>query len=335
VDLGAVKAAPAPRLAACAVGAAANAQGLLDDAELLSSAARHARAYSLAALAVEEAGKAAALFVLALMPRQLRARAPLGRMLQWHQLKLVGGMLIAAVPFGPRTIAAQLLAMPQARVVEILDGAQALAQDLDCFKQRGLYADIDSGGRVRLPSEVADTDVPVQLCRARRAVSSASVLLDPDVQARLAHPPAEVVELCRALVSAFAEAGYSRTPEAAANVMLDAVSRLQEQTASLRRRRDRPAPAVPVLGERDVRNDALLLGAGADRPARPRGQAEHPAQPRGRRSGAVRALDLHPLRTPPVLDQRLVVCEPHGEAVDRRGARHVRQARGHSRRKWR
>src|SRR5215468_12229239 len=121
-------------------------------------------------------------------------------------------MLIAVVRFGPRTIAAQLLAMPPAQLAEILNNAQALAQDLDFLKQRGLYADIDRGARVRLPSEVAATDVPAQLDRARRAASSASVLLDPCVQARLVHPPAEAVGLGRALVSAFAGAGYSRTP---------------------------------------------------------------------------------------------------------------------------
>jgi AbiV family abortive infection protein len=235
VDLGAVKGAAAPVLAECAIGAAANAQGLLDDAELLSAAGRYARAYALAALAVEEAGKAAALFTLALMPRQLRARAPLGRLLEWHQLKLVGGMLIAAVPFGPRTIAARLLAMPQARVAEILDDAQALAQDLDYLKQRGLYADIDRSGQVQLPAQVVDADVPAQLDRARRAVSSASGLLDPDVQARLVHPSEELLEFGCALVSAFAEAGDSRTPEAAAHVLLDAVSKLHEQATSASR----------------------------------------------------------------------------------------------------
>ena len=131
--------------------------------------------------------------------------------LQWHQLKLVGGMLIAAVPFGSQTVAAQLVAMPLAQVAEILDNAQVLAQDLDILKQPGLYADIDRGG-VRLPSQVAGADVHAQLSRARRAASSASALLDPSVQARLADPPAEVVELCHALVSAFADAGYSRSP---------------------------------------------------------------------------------------------------------------------------
>jgi hypothetical protein len=34
--------------------------------------------------------------------------------LEWHQVKLVGGMLIAALPFGPRSTAAQLTAMPPA-----------------------------------------------------------------------------------------------------------------------------------------------------------------------------------------------------------------------------
>jgi AbiV family abortive infection protein len=232
VDLGAVKAAATPELANCAVGAAANAQALLDDAELLNAGARHARAYALAALAVEEAGKAAALFTLAVMPRPLRAQAPLRRLLEWHQLKLVGGMLIATVPFGTRTIAAQFLAMPPAQVAGILDNAQALAQDVDRLKQLGLYADIDGDGRVRLPSEVTETDVAAQLRRARPAVSSASVLLDPGVRARITHPPAEVAEFCRALISAFAESGYGRTPEAAASVMLNAVRKLQEQMAT-------------------------------------------------------------------------------------------------------
>src|SRR5262249_52744837 len=94
----------------------------------------------------------------------------------WHQLKLVGGMLLPAVPFGPRSIAAQLQAMPSTQVAQILDNAQALAQDVDQLKQRGLYADIDAAG------------------------------------CRLTEPPSEVLELGRAIVSAFDEAGYGRTP---------------------------------------------------------------------------------------------------------------------------
>ena len=77
-----------------------NARCLVEDAELLSGAGRQARAYSLAGLAVEEVGKAGSLAALAVMPENVRARAPVGRMLEWHQMKLVAGHLIAAVSFG-------------------------------------------------------------------------------------------------------------------------------------------------------------------------------------------------------------------------------------------
>jgi hypothetical protein len=89
VDLAAVKDAPPWELARGCVAAARNARGLVEDAELLSGADRLARAYSLAGLAVEEVGKAGALAILAAMPKNLRARAPVGRMLDWHQLKLL------------------------------------------------------------------------------------------------------------------------------------------------------------------------------------------------------------------------------------------------------
>jgi AbiV family abortive infection protein len=230
VDLEAVKAASTLELVRCAVGAAVNAQGLLDDAELLSAAGRRARGYALAALAVEEAGKAAGLSTLAVMPVSLRAQAPVGRMLEWHQLKLVGGMLITAVPVG--TVAVRLAAMPPSQVAGILKDAQVLAQDVDQLKQRGLYADIDRSGQARLPSEVTEADVTAQLGRARLAVSSASVLLVPGTAARIANPPAEAIELCRALVSAFAEAGSGRTPEAAADVVLNTARKLREQSAA-------------------------------------------------------------------------------------------------------
>lgn len=228
-----MKAAATPDLVRCAVGAAANAQGLLDDSELLSAAARHARGYALAALAVEEAAKAVSLAALAMMPVSLRAQAPAGRLLEWHQLKLVGGMLIAAVPPGTRsrTMAAQFAAMAPERVAEVVDNAEALAQDQGRLKQRGLYADMDRSGRVRLPSEITGADVAAQLRRARRAVSAASVLLDPRTPAFLANPPADAIELWRALVSAIAEAGYGRTPHAAAGVWVEAVRKLRERLA--------------------------------------------------------------------------------------------------------
>lgn len=175
-------------------------------------------------------------------------------MLEWHQLKLVGGLLITAVPFGSPTMAAQFAVMPPNQVAGILEDAQVLARDVDRLKQRGLYADIDRSGRVRLPSEVTEAEVATQLGRARLAVSSASVLLVPGTAAVIANPPADAIEFCRALVTAFAEAGPGRTPEAAADVMLNAVSKLQQKTTASdarkssgrERRRNDNHPAGPT-----------------------------------------------------------------------------------------
>jgi AbiV family abortive infection protein len=224
-----VKAAATPDLVRCAVAAAVNARDLVGDAEWLSAAERNARAYALAALAVEESGKAVSLAALAVMPEQLRARAPLGRMLEWHQLKLVGGIMIGTMPFGGRALPAQLAAMAPGQVAAMLEDAQLLAQDVDRLKQRGLYADIDQEGHIRLPSEVSEADVRTQLDQARRAVSAASLLLDPGIPDELANPPSESVELAQALVGAFAEAGHSRTPQAAADVVLNAIRKFQKQ----------------------------------------------------------------------------------------------------------
>ena len=123
-----MKEAPASALARGAVAAARNACGLVEDAELLSGAGRLARAYSLAGLAVEEVGKSDSLAALAAMPEDLRARAPVGRMLEWHQMKLVTGQLIAAVPLGVPGVATRFATMPLREVAEILDKAQAFAE---------------------------------------------------------------------------------------------------------------------------------------------------------------------------------------------------------------
>ena len=153
MDLKAVKAASRPALLACVAAAAENAQDLLDDAERLAGAGQRARACSLSALAVEEFGKATGLLTLAQMPRNVRAQAPVGRMLEWHQLKLVGGMLMAVLGFGPPGAAARLAAMPITQLEQILDTTGAFADDADILKRRGLYVDMDRHGRIRRPSE--------------------------------------------------------------------------------------------------------------------------------------------------------------------------------------
>ncbi len=222
-----MKDAPLCVLARGAVAAARNARGLVQDAELLSGAGRRARAYSLAGLAVEEVGKAGSLATLAAMPENLRARAPVGRMLEWHQMKLVAGQVIAAVPFGVPGVATRFVTMPLSEVAEILDSAQAFTQDVDRLKQRGLYVDVDRSGQVREPSEVTAAEVRIQLDRARRAAWAATALLDPGAPLLLANPGAADVEFSRAVVSAFGATGHARSPEAAADVLRNTASELR------------------------------------------------------------------------------------------------------------
>ena len=232
MDLRAVKAARRTELSACAVAAARNANGLLHDAEVLARSGCAARAYSLAALAVEECGKAACLCALAVMPKTLRTRAPVGRLLEWHQLKQVGGLLIAVVTLDAPGFAPKLAAMPAARARQILCSLNVPADEADRLKRRGLYVDMDRAGRIREPSEITDAEVTSQLARARQATHSAGWLLGPQAQARLAHPPAEAVEFARALVTALTQAGRARTPEVAVDVVLDAVSKFRDGMAA-------------------------------------------------------------------------------------------------------
>jgi hypothetical protein len=93
---------------------------------------------------------------------------------------------------------------------------------------------MDRSGRVREPSEITESELASQLGRARQAAASGtSVLLGPDVHAFLANPPAEGVEFVQELVSALAEAGYARTPKAAAEVILKAVASFRERKGAI------------------------------------------------------------------------------------------------------
>jgi len=210
------------------MAAARNTQGLLHDAETLAGSGRAARAYSVAAMAVEECGKAGCLIALSVLPRSVRMQAPVGRMLEWHQLKQVGGLLIAALTFEEPGLASRLAAMPAAHVIQILSVLSAESEESDRLKRRGLYVDMDRTGRIREPSEITDAEVIAELARARQATSSAAWLLTPQARTRLAEPSAEAIELACALSSALTRAGHARTPEAAAEVVRRTVCKLRD-----------------------------------------------------------------------------------------------------------
>ena len=234
MDLSSVRAAPTPVLIRGTIAASRNAQDLRNDAQVLAEAGCAARAYSLAALAVEEAGKAASLVLLTVMPKAVRARAPVGRMLEWHQLKQVQGLLIARQPYRLTEVASWLGAMPAGELAQFLATLVAPADEADCLKRRGLYVDVGRGGRIREPAEITETEVINQLAQAAQATSAAGQLLEPETQALLVDPVAEMVELSRAAVSALAEASHARTPEAAADVVLKMVSNLRAQMGATR-----------------------------------------------------------------------------------------------------
>jgi len=233
VDLGSVKTAPTPVLISGARAAATNAQRLLFDARVLAEAGCVPRAYSLAALAVEEAGKAGSLVLLTVMPEAVRSRAPVGRMLEWHQLKQVQGLIIARVPHRVPEVPSWFAAMPADELALFLSALDVLADDVDRLKRRGLYVDVGRGGRIREPLELTEGQVLAQLGQAERAASAVGQLLQPELQAWLADPPAEAVEFSRAVVRALTDARHAaRTPDAAVKVVLNAVSMLRNRMAA-------------------------------------------------------------------------------------------------------
>lgn len=232
MDLQAVKEASRPELVACANAAAYNGRDLLADAELLSDADRHPRAYSLAVLAVEEYGKAVSLLTLAVMPENLRAQAPTRRMLECHPMKQIGGLLLALLPHSELGPVASLAAMPLTELTRVLETTDAFVQDADRLKLRGLYVDMQRNARIRRPSEITKAEVSDEIGRVRQVASASNLLCDSGVIARLADPPAEAIELAGALVRALANAEDSCSPDTAAAVTLKAVRELQENMAT-------------------------------------------------------------------------------------------------------
>jgi HEPN superfamily AbiV-like protein len=142
-------------------------------------------------------------------------------MLEWHQLKLVGGLLTAVVPLSGLT--SRLARMPTAELAQNLSILDEPADEADLLKRRGFYVDVDRSGRIREPSEITEQEVESELGRARKATASVFVLLGTDAQARLANPPAESVEFAEELVAALTGVNARRTPQAAAEVIRQAV----------------------------------------------------------------------------------------------------------------
>jgi hypothetical protein len=130
-------------------------------------------------------------------------------------------------------VSSWLAVMPADELARTLSILDAPADEADRLKRRGFYVDMDRGGQIREPSEITEPELTNQLGRARQAVASVTgSLLGPHAQARMANPPATGVELVQELVTALTEAGSARTPKAAADVLVKAVSKFREHRAA-------------------------------------------------------------------------------------------------------
>ncbi|MGN6681887.1 MAG: AbiV family abortive infection protein [Streptosporangiaceae bacterium] len=223
MDLRAVKLAPGPVLAAGAAAAAENASELVAEAELLGAAHRTGRAVSLAALAVEESGKAIGLTALAGMPASMREHAPVAKMLNWHALKQVTGQLMAAVPVRPSLVAATLLDLPAAQVDQALKDIEQSADEADLLRRRGLYVDIRADGGIYEPRHVTEAELGRQLALARNAAGATIALQDLRERALIIEPADEVLELTKSAVRAVMVSRQRRKPQAAADVITQTV----------------------------------------------------------------------------------------------------------------
>ena len=103
--------------------------------------------------------------------------------------------------------------------------------------------DVDRSGRVREPSEITEAEVHSVLARAGQAVSAAGEAFEPDAAAWLLNPHPAAIECSRAAVSAFAEIGYARTPQAATDVVVSTMSKLRARMAA------KATEGTPVPGE--------------------------------------------------------------------------------------
>jgi AbiV family abortive infection protein len=225
MNVNAVASASRHALVRYTVAAACNAHDLVEDAEVLLAAGRHARAYSLAALAVEEFGKACGGLALVVIPDEMRTQAPIRDLLEKHLLKQMGGILMGALGASTPGLTARVAEASQAQIAELLSQAAELASEADQAKKRGFYVDLAEGERIQQPSEITEAEAGNAVARARAVAEAASMLSDPEAQAIFASPPPGLLEISARLFTVYLEAGVVESPQTAAAVIAEMVSK--------------------------------------------------------------------------------------------------------------
>jgi AbiV family abortive infection protein len=230
MDIQAVKGATRQQLLDLTAAIARNGNEMLSDAEFLSAGERYPRAYALGALAVEELGKAVAVMMLAMMPDDVRAHAPVKALLDWHLMKQNGALLMTTLGFGSPPGGTELLgSMPVAAVAQVLTETMAQAQGVDLMKKRGLYADMGPAGEIWEPGTITRLEAQEQLGRARDVAAAAERLLAPDFLAVLAAPPAWVAGLASDFFGEWLGGPQALSAEQAAEGAVKAAARALER----------------------------------------------------------------------------------------------------------
>jgi len=224
VELTGIQNASRQELVSFAAAIADNGDGLLADAELLAVNRRFGRAYSMAALSVEEYGKATGVLTLAVMPDDLRARAPVGQLIEWHAVKQLGGLLLSSLQLGSAPgVAGMIVGSSVGDLGQLLGATQMQAQDTDRQKKRGLYVDLDAAGVIWRPDNVTEAEATEQVERARQVSASAGIFRDSIALAKLSNPPAEALAVSAALFSWYLTNAEPQTAHDAAQIAKDTI----------------------------------------------------------------------------------------------------------------
>ena len=144
-------------------------------------------AYSLAVLAAEQRAKAYSVLTLSFMPPEMRAQIPVRDLLEGHQMKMMGALLLLILDGARPGVASKVTALPLA---DVLRTTVSQASTANAAKQRGFYADLMADGTFSLPSDVTESDARAAVAQACAVASSAALLHDKEALAGFADPSA-------------------------------------------------------------------------------------------------------------------------------------------------
>jgi AbiV family abortive infection protein len=245
MELKGIEAAGRSELVRYAAAIADNGASLLADAELLLQNGRIARAYALAALAIEEFGKAAGVITLAVMPVHLRRNVPVRELLEQHLVKQIGGLILAVLQLGATPGIGERVDGSQVNgLARLLSAAETQARDTNQKKLLGLYAEMEADTSIWDPGRITETEAKDQIARARDVSSCAGVFKDPTALEKIANPPPEELAVSEALFSSYFSGATPADWDAVAQAVKDAVNVVLKHFAQVAKQQTPDGPAT-------------------------------------------------------------------------------------------